>query len=201
MATISMPAAGSTPGLAPGARLLTAADVAAMPEQLPSGPVSFELHHGRLVAMSPPGARHGNLQARFAGEFVYQGETKGHGKAYTEVGIVLGRNPDHVFGADAAFVSKPSLPAKISSEGFLKTMPELVVEIRSKNDTAIEINEKVTDYLQAGVRLVWVAEPANETVVEHRSGQVPKTLGKADTLECEDVIPGFRLVLADLFQQ
>ena len=151
--------------------------------------------------MSPPGARHGNLQARFSGEFVYQGEAKGHGKAYTEVGIVLGRNPDHVFGADAAFVAKQSLPAKISSEGFLETMPELVVEVRSKNDTAKEINDRVDDYLQSGVKRIWVAEPATETVVEHRSGQPPRTFGKTDTLECEDVIPGFRLALADLFRQ
>ncbi|MEX2092024.1 MAG: Uma2 family endonuclease [Pirellulales bacterium] len=199
MATVTV--STSIPNLEPGVRLLTAADIAAMPEHLPSGPVSFELHHGRLVAMSPPGARHGNLQARFAGELIYQGEAKGHGKAYTEVGIVLGRNPDHVFGADVAFVARQSLPAKISSEGFLETMPELVVEVRSKNDTTTEINEKVADYLKSGVKLVWIAEPANETVVEHRSGQPPKTLGKDDTLPCEDVIPGFRLSLADLFRQ
>ncbi len=113
MATVVTPVSTSVPRFPSGGRLLTAADVAAMPEQLPSGPVSFELHHGRLVAMSPPGARHGNLQVRFGSALVTQGEAKGHGTAYTEVGIVLGRNPDHVFGADAAFAAKQSLPARI----------------------------------------------------------------------------------------
>jgi Uma2 family endonuclease len=67
-----MASAAQTTGLAPepftlikpGQRLFTLADVAAMPENLPSGSVSFELHHGRLVPMSPPGATHGNLQNR-----------------------------------------------------------------------------------------------------------------------------------------
>ena len=76
---------------APPTRLFTAADVAAMPETLPSGSVSYELHHGRLVPLSPPGATHGNLQARISAELYYQGERLGRGKAFTEVGVVLAR--------------------------------------------------------------------------------------------------------------
>jgi Uma2 family endonuclease len=183
----------------PGQRLFTLADVAALPEYLPSGAVSFELHHGRLVPMSPPGATHGNLQSRLAAALFTQGEEKGHGKSYTEVGIVLARNPDHLVGADAAFVVKRSLPAREVKEGYLETIPELVVEIRSKNDTDTEINEKVADYLQAGVRLVWIVDPEPESVVEHRPGSPARTNQKSDTLTCEDIIPGFRLALFDLF--
>ena len=128
-----------------------------------------------------------------------QGEAKGFGKAYVEVGVILERKPDHVLGPDAAFVMKKSLPPQKSPEGFLETMPELIVEVRSKNDTAKEITAKVADYLQAGSLLVWVAEPESETVTEHRSGQSPKTYKKGEQLVCEDVIPGFRLPLTELF--
>ena len=38
---------------APAARLFTAADLAALPWELPSGPINWELHHGRLVLMPP----------------------------------------------------------------------------------------------------------------------------------------------------
>jgi Uma2 family endonuclease len=187
--------------IAPGRRLFTAADLAAMPEQLPSGSVSFELHHGRLVPMSPPGALHGNLQSRIVSALYSQGEEKGHGKSYTEVGIVLARNPDDVRGADAAFVMKKSLPARESPEGFLETIPELIVEIKSKNDTAAEIAEKVADYLDAGAKLVWVVEPAKDAVVEHRPNSQPKSWHKPDSLFCDDIIPGFRLSLTDLFRE
>jgi Uma2 family endonuclease len=184
----------------PGRRLLTAADLAAMPKRLPSGDVSYELHHGRLVPMSPPGAQHGNFQACIANALFAQGQMKGHGKAYTEVGVVLQRKPDHIVGADAAFVTMRSLPAREAPEGYLETIPELVVEIRSKNDTTVEIEEKVADYLRAGTKLVWVVDPEPETVTEHRPKSQPKIYGKNDALTCEDIIPGFRLTLAELFQ-
>ena len=149
--------------------------------------------------MSPPVARHGELQALFGFELVAQGQKKNLGAAYTEVGVLLARNPDHVLGPDAAFVTNASLPAKLTSEGYLEAVPQLVVEIRSKNDTAKQIAAKVADYLQAGSMLVWVAEPESETVTEHRGGQPPKTYRKGEQLVCEDVIPGFRLPLTELF--
>jgi Uma2 family endonuclease len=103
-------------------------------------------------------------------------------------------------GADAAFIMNRSLPAREAPEGYLETVPELIVEIRSKNDTTTEINEKVTDYLQAGVQVVWVVDPEAELVDEHRLGSQPKTYSKADALTCDAIIPAFRIALADLFR-
>lgn len=80
MATASETASTATAGFScfqPGVRLFTAADLAAMPRRVPSGSVSFELHHGRLVAMSPPGATHGNLQSRIATEIDRSRRKKG----------------------------------------------------------------------------------------------------------------------------
>jgi Uma2 family endonuclease len=184
----------------PGPRLLTVADVAALPPQLPSGPVDYELDNGRLVLMSPTGRRHGRIQSAIAAALHLQGQQGGHGEAYVETGVILWRNPDRMVGPDASFVTNRSLPARESAEGFLETIPELVVEVRSKNDTVAEIDQKVADFLKAGVAIVWVVEPATETVAEHRSEQPTKTLTKSDTLRCEDVIPGFRLALAELFR-
>jgi Uma2 family endonuclease len=184
----------------PGERLFTLADVAAMPENLPSGSVSYELHHGRLMPMSPPGATHGNLQSRIGAALSRQGEERDYGKAYTEVGIVLGRNPDDLKGADAAFIAKQSLPARESPEGYLETIPELIVEIRSKNDTNSEVAEKVADYLRAGVKVAWVVDGDRENVTEYRPNIEPRILTAADTITCDDIIPGFLLVLTDLFR-
>jgi Uma2 family endonuclease len=113
---------------------------------------------------------------------------------------VLGRNPDHVVGADSAFVMNRSLPMKVSPEGYLETVPELIVEFRSKNDTSAEISEKNADYLQSGARLVWLLDPDTETAVEHRPNTQPKTHRRSDTLTCDDIIPGFQLSAAELFR-
>jgi Uma2 family endonuclease len=150
--------------------------------------------------MSPTGRRHGEIHSGLAAQFYIQGQLRGFGRVYVETGIVLWRNPDRMVGPGVSFVTSDSFPVRDSPEGFLETIPQLVVEVRSKNDTAVEIDGKVADFLKAGVVVVWVVEPAMEAVVEYRSGQPIKTLGKADALLCEDVIPGFRLALAELFR-
>src|SRR3972149_3245892 len=91
-------------------RLFTAADLEAMPTDLPSGPVDYELDNGRLVfIMVPPGNIHGAVQLRIGSHLLVQGELKGHGKARTEVGVVLWRDPDRVVTPDVLFVANKSL--------------------------------------------------------------------------------------------
>ena len=184
----------------PVAPLLTSADLAAMPDQLPSGPVDFDLHEGRLVLMSPPGWRHGNLQARISSALVSQGEERGHSEAGSGGGVILSRKPDTVVGPDALFVTKRSMPIRESPEGYLETIPELVAEIRGKNDSLAEFNCYVANYLQAGVQLVWMVDPQSKTVAEHRPGAATCKLTVADTLHCDDIIPGFALPLAEFFR-
>jgi len=184
----------------PVQRLLTVADLAALPSELPSGTVRYELDDGRLVIMAPPGDIHGAVEANLAAELKYQGQKQGHGKARCgEVAVILRRNPDRVVGADAAFIASSSLPLRLSREGYLETMPDLIVEVRSKNDTQPEVERKVTEYLQAGVRVVWVADPAAQTVTAYRPGQAPQVLGLQDTLTVDDVIPGFKMAVCDVF--
>lgn len=187
------------PPVKPYLRLLTVADVAALPSSLPTGDVRYELDNGELVVMAPPGEIHGHGQARIVTQIMVQGELAGHGKAYSEVGIILRRRPDRLVAPDAAFIMKKSLPVRRSAEGYLETIPELVVEVRSKNDTQPEIDAKVDEYLEAGVVVVWVPDPMRRCVMEYRPDQVPREWGPDDLLIVDDVIPGFQVRVASLF--
>src|SRR5262245_19817741 len=181
-------------------RLLTIADVAALQDELPSGPVRYELDNGRLIIMPPAGGDHGGVENKFAGEFLFQGERKGRGKAKCgDVGVILWRDPDRLVGSDVVFVTKDALPIKLSREGYLETIPKLIVEVKSKNDTMPEVEDKVADYLRAGVWLVWVADSKTRTVTEHRPGKEPTIHTENDVLTAEDIIPGFRLAVRDVF--
>jgi Uma2 family endonuclease len=185
----------------PPARLLTVADLAALPSELPSGPVRYELDNGRLIIMAPPGDVHGAVEANLTADLKTQGERKGLGKVRCgEVGIVLWRNPDRVVGADVVFIAKSSLPLRLSPEGYLETIPHLVVEVRSPNDSQPEVDRKVQDYLRAGVHVVWVADPQAQTVTACRRGQEPQVFAAADTLTAPDVLPGFQVQVQDVFQ-
>jgi Uma2 family endonuclease len=195
MSTATLPPSGSA--FAPGPQL-TAADVAKLPRTLATTDVDYELHDGRLVVVAPPGANHARRQAKFARYLLTEGEERGHGQAFAEVGVLLRRNPDHLLGTDAAFLTTAQLPPRLSPEGYLLTVPQLVVEVRSKNDTQPEIDAKVRDYLAAGAVLVWVADPDARTVTAHRTNQSPTVFTATDTLTADPVIPSFAVPVAEL---
>jgi Uma2 family endonuclease len=117
------------------------------------------------------------------------------------VGIVLTRNPDHVAGADAVFITNSRLPIRRTPEGYLETIPELIVEVRSKNDTLAALERKAQDYLQASAVVVWVIDPINRNVVEYRQGGASRTYAEDDTLTVPDLIPGFALLVRAALQE
>lgn len=199
VATPSVPVIQGPPSLS-GRRLLTAADLALLPKTLPGGDVCWELYNGEPVPKSPPGFAHSKIGARIVAELLIQGERRGFCEAGDECAVILRRSPDQVVGPDAVFVGTQSLPARLSPEGYLETIPELVVEVRSKNDTDPEVESKVGDYLKVGVVLIWVADPATRTVAVYRPGMPTTTLTVTDTLTAAPIIPGFALALSDLFR-
>ncbi len=185
---------------AEGVRRLTVADLAALPSELPSGPVKFELDEGRLIqVMAQPGSDHGRMQSRISVVLDKYAESRGLGQAYAEVAVVLKRNPDRVLGPDAAFVAKASLPVRTSPEGYLETIPEIVVEVRSKNDLIAEMHRKAVKYLSAGVGIVWLIDPASKTVTVCRDQVSPQDLHAGDMLTAEGVISGLQFPVAELF--
>jgi Uma2 family endonuclease len=181
-------------------RLFTAADLAALPDQLPSGPANYELDEGRLVPMSPTGARHGSMQSRLSAVLCTHGDDLGHGQTFSETGIVMRRKPDTVYGPDLAFVVASRLPVKESPEGYLEMMPDLVIEIKSKNDSAAYMKRKAQAYLRAGVPVVVLIDEQARQLAVHRADAATATLNEDDALALDEIIPNFRLPLKQLFR-
>jgi Uma2 family endonuclease len=182
-------------------RLFTAADLAAMPSEVPSGTVRYELHHGRLITLRPVDWFHGTAVGNLATALLLQGERRGHGKARCGgVGVILARNPDHVFGADVLFVSNARLPIRKSPEDYLETIPDLVVEVAAMNEWTAALHRKTSDYLGAGVTVVWEVYPSVRRIYEYRR-EAAKEYSDGDTLTVEDVIPGFALPVSVALQE
>jgi Uma2 family endonuclease len=184
----------------PGPRLLTAADLAALPDVLPSGPVKYELEDGRLIVMPLPGAIHGAVNANIVFQLKLQGDERGHGKTLAETGVILRHSPDRVVGPDCCFAMTSSLPLAYSPEGFLTQVPALIVEVRSKNDSPLELERKAGEYLVAGARLVWVIDPIRALAVAYRAAHPPQVLLPADDLTAEGIIPGFRANVSKILE-
>jgi Uma2 family endonuclease len=184
-----------------GIRLLTVADLAVLPAQLPSGPILYELDNGELVTFPVHDGDHGAVKANFAAALMVQGQQRGRGKARCGgVGVILWRTPDRVIGADVLFVASRSLPIRVSPEDYLETLPDPLVEVRGRADSDSNIRRKVADCLTAGVAVVWRADPRKKTVTEHRRGKKPRIFTAKDTLTIEDVIPGFQMPVTEVFQ-
>jgi Uma2 family endonuclease len=79
-------------------------------------------------------------------------------------------------------------------------VPDLAIEIVSPTDLAEEIDRKITDYFQADVRLVWVFYPDSGRVYVYESPTHVTILERTDTLGGGEVLPGFQLPIAELYE-
>lgn len=159
-----------------------------------------ELVRGELVRMPPPGAEHGWLALEIGWHLRNYLREHPIGTLYTQSGFILARNPDVVRAPDIAFVRAGRLPTT-HGEGYPELAPDLVVEVISPTDRAGQIAEKLEDYVTAGVRRVWFVNPRVRAVTVHYPDRTSRTLRIGQELDGEEVLPGFRLPLAELFAE
>jgi Uma2 family endonuclease len=150
-----------------------------------------ELVRGVLVVREPPGYQHGAITAdlaNFLKNFVDANEL---GRVLAaETGFKLTGDPDTVRAADISFVSRERLPDPPPA-GYAALAPDLVVEVLSPSDRPGEVLAKIGDWLQAGCRLVWVVDPRRRHVRVYRGDGTESLVADSETLNGEDVIPGF----------
>jgi Uma2 family endonuclease len=88
----------------------------------------------------------------------------------------------------------------VDPKGFWQGPPDLAVEVLSPEDRPSETREKVEEYLLRGVTLVLVVNPDSKSIMAYRRTSAPVILRAADDpLEFEDIVPGFRCRLRDIF--
>jgi Uma2 family endonuclease len=85
-------------------------------------------------------------------------------------------------------------------DGLWELIDGRIVEVISPYDSVREVADKAAMWLEAGGRLVWVVDPRARTVAIHAAGRPVRVLTEADELDGGDVLPDFRVAVADLFQ-
>ena len=174
-------------------RLVTAEELWELP-----GSERRELVRGEVRTIAPGGFEHGRVGNNAAFLLTSFVRSRNAGTVVTaETGFLLGRNPDLVRAPDAAFVNASRVvPSQIK---YYDGAPDLAVEVISPGDTLVEVEEKVDDYLNAGTRLVWVINPRRRTVTVYEPNQHPLILRENDSLDGDEVLPGFQCVVAEVF--
>ncbi|MBV9879736.1 MAG: Uma2 family endonuclease, partial [Gemmatirosa sp.] len=186
-------------------RLLTAEEFYALPDD----GIPYELVEGRVVPlfvdddgrpMTGAGARHCRVSARLlmaVGAYV---DARGIGAVFGEqLGLRLRRDPDTQRSPDLTYVPWDRLPDGRLPVGPLTVVPDLVAEVLSPNDRASDVFRKIREYLDAGVRIVWVADPETRVVTTYTPDGVPRVHGEHDALDGGDVLPDLRIPVGPLF--
>lgn len=89
--------------------------------------------------------------------------------------------------------------ADAMTAGHVPITPDLAVEVTSPGDSVYDVDQKIQDYLNAGVCLVWEVNPELRTIVIHRADGTLTRLGENDEITGESVLPGFRCRVGDFF--
>ncbi|HEY9852516.1 MAG TPA: Uma2 family endonuclease [Leptolyngbyaceae cyanobacterium] len=162
----------------------------------------YELVNGELIDMGNSGAKHGYLAIILSAALFNCVSTQKLGAMF-DSSTAFKMKSGNKRSPDISFVAKERLQGLLDlPDGFLEGAPDLAVEILSPSNTVEEIHNKLVEYFENGARLVWVIHPKENYVLVYRSAQSPDRLLKStDSLDGEDVVPGFTLPVADLFQK
>jgi Uma2 family endonuclease len=169
--------------------------------RLPRGRWRYELVRGELREMTPAGHLHGKIAADVLSRMAVFVREHQLGVTYAaETGFYLRRNPDTVRAADASFVGAARLASMtLSPDGYFPGAPDLAIEVISPSDTYSEVDEKVGEWLDAGCLAVVILDPRRKTGTVHRPGGDPVRLAETDVLSLPDLLPGWSLLLGEIW--
>lgn len=175
-------------------RLYTQAEFDAMDNR------GWELVDGRLEKKGM-GMDSSGIGVNFLVAIAGHVRTKKLGRVFgSECGFHLfSDRPRHLRKPDISFVQTAKLPGGKVPEGWGTMVPDLVVEVVSPRDLVEKLETKIGEYVQAGVRLLWVVHPKQRRVDIYRPGQPNQSI--TDTLSGEDVLPGFSVTLDELLAE
>jgi len=159
---------------------------------------NFILIAGEFVEVTPPSGLHGRITTNIAFivmNFVFKNSL---GHVYTGgTGYILQRSPDTVLAPDLSFIASERVPE--DDDAYLPVPPDLAVEVVSPSNSHSEIKQKVSIYLEAGARQVWIIYPNQRQVVVHSRGNTPVVHGDADEIDCGPVLPGLLVPVSQVF--
>ena len=158
---------------------------------------SYEFVDGEPEEKEMPGARHSGICTRLArklGNFVEANEL---GEVYQESSFQL-ESTERI--PDIAFIAAARIPLEGEPETKWLLAPDLAVEVISPTDYYEKVHSKAMEFLTAGVKVVWIVSPENQTITTYRSATNIMAFPYEADLVCEDLLPGFRCPLREIFK-
>ena len=151
---------------------------------------------GELIIMPPVGGESGNRESELNGDLLIWNRQTRLGYTFSSSTVFkLPNGGDR--SPDAAWIRRERWEALTPEQRrkFPPIAPDFVIELRSETDNLSTLQEKMWEYLDAGVRLGWLINPQQQQVEIYRLGQAVEVRNLPTELLGEDVLPGFSLSL------
>jgi Uma2 family endonuclease len=186
----------------PTVKLMTSDDLFALP---PSKKVDRWLFRGELreSKVTKRNPNHAGAVMAIGGllcEWLKK-QPKPRGKIYGgEAYFRIRKDPETNVGIDVALATAQQVAAVKKKSSFVDGPPILAVEVLSPNDKQQDITDAIGEYLECGVKQVWIVDAVAETVTVYRPGHEPVLYARSQTLPGGDDLPGFSCSVAEIFE-
>ncbi len=149
-----------------------------------------------LIILPPSNLITGNREAELNGNLMIWNRQTKLGKVFSSSTVFTlpnggKRSPDVAWIANERWDSLTIQEKEI----FAKICPDFVIELRSRTDSLSQLQEKMQEYLNSGLRLGWLIDPQNQQVEIYRQNQSVEIVSLPTSLSGENVLPGFILEL------
>jgi Uma2 family endonuclease len=182
-----------------GRTLMTVKEFHAWSRQADYEDKHVELVRGRPVVKDLPDPKHGFVCARLGYHLGGWCDRSRKHYACLGVGFIVERDPDTVYAPDVAVYSGTPRLEELPDE-WTDHAPRFIVEVRQCGEEMEYLLTKVADYHRIGIAEVWIADPMAYTFGVHRRGERPTIRAGGEELASDDVLPGFRCNVADIFR-
>jgi Uma2 family endonuclease len=154
---------------------------------------------GSLLTMAPNGGISSNRKIKAGARLFLWVEDHDLGEVFSSSGGFRLSN-GAIRSPDAAFVAKGRLPDDWDqgADDYLNLAPDFVIEIRSKTDSLSDLQAKMQEYIQQGVKLGWLIDRRNRCAYVYRADGTITQYPDTAVLSGEGVVLGFTLPLNSL---
>ena len=159
---------------------------------------------GELIVMSPTGGTAGRKNSRLTQQVRNWADRDATGEVFDSSTVFILPNGARK-SPDVSWIKldRWNQLTEAQQDGFPPLAPDFVIELVSpsdiKNQRYEDLQAKMREYLDNGIELGWLIEPAAKTVEIYRSGKKVEMLNNPQTLSGENILPGFILDLSDIF--
>ena len=164
---------------------------------MPEDGMKHELVNGEIV-VSPTGLKHSKITIKIIHILATFLDDHPVGMlGAPDLGVWM--SDGNLRSPDVTFVRNEKLPKKEDEHKFAEFIPDLAVEVLSPWDRPKFVSEKIREFLENGVPIVWLVDPAKKTVIEYRSPHEIKEYSGDDVISAEPVLPGFACSISRFF--